>query len=282
MRVFKTRHKLTEWPERQAVVAGRWLESADRRGREMNADDVVKAVPEIAKGMAALGAAIPFNSIVKRMLGPAADELAEMWRDRVRLYRYERQLKCVEKAEKMAQEAGFTPQAVPPKILFPLLEGASFEENDDLHTMWAALLANAASRENVTNVGPRFVAILKQMAPDEAALLKSLVDSRTATGMKLIMIPRFAIRKRYRDFGFDEDKWEICLDNLLAERLLREHVDVSEEDVPEVITPELKAQIAELGGVISPVEHREWWYSVSPKGLAFVRACRPPQPQKKG
>jgi hypothetical protein len=92
------------------------------------------------------------------MLGPAADELAEMWRDQVRLYRYERQLKCVEKAEKMAEEAGFTPQAVPPKILFPLLEGASFEENEDLHTMWAALLANAASSENAQKVKPGFVA----------------------------------------------------------------------------------------------------------------------------
>lgn len=31
----------------------------------------------------------------------------------------------------------FTPQAVPPKIPFSLLEGASFEEDEDLHTMWA-------------------------------------------------------------------------------------------------------------------------------------------------
>jgi len=44
----------------------------------------------------------------------------------------------------MARDAGFQPQVVPPKVLFPLLEGASFEDNEDLHTMWAALLANAA------------------------------------------------------------------------------------------------------------------------------------------
>ena len=35
------------------------------------------------------------------------------------LYRYERQLKFVEKAERMAQEAGFTPQAVSPRFCFP-------------------------------------------------------------------------------------------------------------------------------------------------------------------
>ena len=113
----------------------------------MDANELIKAAPAIAKVAGPL-AAIPFTTLVKPMLGPAADELAEMWQDQVRLYRYERQLKCVEKAERMAQEARFTPQAVPPKILFPLLEGASFEEDEDLHTMWAALLANAASPEN--------------------------------------------------------------------------------------------------------------------------------------
>src|SRR6266851_1679395 len=94
----------------------------------MDANEIIKAAPAIAKVAGPLAAAIPFTGIVKRMLGPAADELAEMLRDSVRLYRYERQIKCLEKAERMAQEAGFTPQAVPPKILFPLLEGASFED----------------------------------------------------------------------------------------------------------------------------------------------------------
>src|SRR5580704_16581062 len=123
----------------------------------MDPADIVKAAPEIAKGVAAVGAAIPFTAIVKRMLGPAADELAEMWRDKVRLYRYERQLKCVEKAERMAQEAGFEPQAVPPKILFPLLKGASFEDNEDLHTMWAAMLANASSGDHLHLQGTTFI-----------------------------------------------------------------------------------------------------------------------------
>src|SRR5271170_3752321 len=131
-------------------------------------DEIIKHIPD-AVGIAKVAAAsIPFTAIVKRMLGPAADELAEMWRDQVRLYRYERQLKCVEKAEKMAKDAGFTPQAVPPKILFPLLEGASFEDNEDMHDMWAALLANTASPNNAGKVRPGFIAILRNMAPDEA------------------------------------------------------------------------------------------------------------------
>src|SRR3981189_3837933 len=114
----------------------------------MDANEIINVAPAIAKIAGPVAAAIPFTAIVKKMLGPAADELAEVWRDQVRMYRYERQLKCVEKAERMAQEAGFTPQAVPPKILFPLLEGASFEDDENLHDMWAALLATAASEDS--------------------------------------------------------------------------------------------------------------------------------------
>src|SRR5437016_1130922 len=142
--------------------------------RRMNPDDIIKAAPAIAKVAGPLAAAVPFTAIVKRMLGPAADELAEMWRDQVRLYRYERQLKCVEKAERMAQEAGFTPKAVPIKLLFPLLEGASLEEDEDVHTMWAALLANAASPTG--GIRPGFIATLKQMSKDEAAILNCLFE----------------------------------------------------------------------------------------------------------
>jgi hypothetical protein len=109
------------------------------------------------------------------MLGPAADELAEMWRDQIRLYRYGRQIKCVEKAEKMAEDAGFAPNAVPPKILFPLLEGASLEEDEGLHTMWASLLANASSKKGAI-VRPSFILLLKNMAPDEAELLKQVAE----------------------------------------------------------------------------------------------------------
>ena len=237
-------------------------------------DDLLHAAPAIAKGAAAIGVAIPFTSIVKRMLGPAADELAEMWRDQVRLYRYERQLKCVQKAERMAQEAGFTPQAVPPKILFPLLEGASFEENEDLHTMWAALLANAASPKDAGNVRPTFVAILKQMAPDEAALFNWIYDeAEKSIPAKDIIdpLPQSILVPAYASLGFGTvnpnppaghpsatvDAWQFgsCFDCLEAAQLIR-----TRDDVVKV-------------GYSGP------YFSLTYLGAQFMRACRQPEPK---
>ncbi len=230
----------------------------------MDPNEIIKLVPEIAKGAAALGAVIPFTGIVKRMLGPAADELAEMWRDQVRLYRYERQLKCVEKAERMAQEAGFTPQAVPPKILFPLLEGASFEQNEDLHDMWASLLANASHAENAIIVRPAFIAILRQMSPDEAALLnwmsdeayshpysfdrEALMRGYIALGFGPIGHPDNATRQLDKSASF-ADRFSGCRSGLLAAQL------IAAED---------------------PVDpHRH--YGVTSRGRLFIKVCRPPK-----
>jgi hypothetical protein len=81
----------------------------------MDPTEILKEAPQIIKAAGPIAASIPFTGTLKRMLGPAADEVAEMWRDKVRLYRYSQQIKCVEKAEKMAEEAGFIPKSVPPR-----------------------------------------------------------------------------------------------------------------------------------------------------------------------
>jgi len=232
----------------------------------MNPDDLIHAAPVMAKGAAALGAAIPFTAIVKRMLGPAADEVAEMWRDQVRVYRYERQLKLLEKAEQMATEAGFAPQPVPPKILFPLLEGASFEDNEDLHTMWAALLANAASAENGGQVRPGFIAILKQMAPDEAELLNAVAD--VTGGYNAILPPFKAPSKALLDRA-------ITAHYALQMIRIREiFVKDGEDETATEIRWQTCVQILESAGLIWVGNEN---LTLSALGGAFLEACRPPK-----
>jgi hypothetical protein len=232
----------------------------------MDPAEIIKAAPEIATGLTAVGAAIPFTAVVKRILGPAADEVAEMWRDQIRLYRYGRQLKCIEKAEKMAQEAGFTAQAVPPKILFPLLEGASMEEDETLHDMWAALLANASSPANADKVRPGFIAMLKHMSPDEAGLLNWIYDTADDPApLNQISLIEAYVRLGFgpKD-GFDPheqlershtflQQFATSRDSLEAARLLRR--SVREDDQTQ--------------------------YSISLTGRAFVCVCRPPSSKSK-
>lgn len=137
----------------------------------MDPSEIVNTGLTAIKLGAAAGVSIPFTALARRMLGPAADEVAEMMRDSIRVYRYQRQLRLLQKAEAMASKAGFTPQTVSLKLLFPLLEGASLEENEDLHTMWAALMANASHPSSISLVLPSFTEVLRVLTADEARLL---------------------------------------------------------------------------------------------------------------
>lgn len=137
----------------------------------MDPGEIVNTGLTAVKLGAAAGASIPFTALARRMLGPAADEVADMLRDSIRVYRYQRQLKLLQKAEKMTKVAGYTPETVSLKLLFPLLEGASLEENEDLHTMWAALLAHASHPGSVSLVLPSFAEVLRVLTVDEARLL---------------------------------------------------------------------------------------------------------------
>lgn len=204
----------------------------------------------------------PVTGAISRIFGPAADEVAEMWKDQVRLYRFGNQLKCVKKAERMCQDAGYTPQAVPAKILFPLLEGASFEDDENLEDMWAALLANAALPENAGKVRPGFIAVLKQMAPDEAALLNWIFSQRTGVAARPFNDPisyvdlvaaytSLGIQAKEDHLGFDA-----CIQSLQAEQLVEPRLDV--------------------GTPLGPLRPS---YSLTFRGLSFMYACLSPAPK---
>ena len=137
-------------------------------------------------------------------------------------------MQCVKKAEQMAQKAGFTPQTVPPKILFPLLEGVSLEDNDHLHTMWAALLANAASPTDSSTVRPGFIALLKEMCGDEATILKFVFDSVHKSVSKNWQKHSVSLEeikemyeKEFRPASGDDITFYTALDSLEAAELIR-------------------------------------------------------------
>ena len=217
----------------------------------MNTDDALKVVADvvhIAKDVGPLVAAVPLSKIAIQILGPAADEFAERLRDRVRLYRYGRQLECVRKAEKMVHDAGFAPRAVPIKTLFPLLEGASLEENDDLHTMWAALLANAAGPRRDEIVRPDFVRILREMTPQDALVMNDAF-ARHWKGLQQVHFTNVD------EIGMSLDALESW--NLLARLNGRPRNHGSANDGRQL--------------------HKKGTYVIPARGFAFIAACRPPQ-----
>jgi hypothetical protein len=129
----------------------------------MDLNELLKAAPQLQSIATTIVAGVPLAEIVKRVVLPSADVLGKRMADRVE--------RCFVKTAKMIEDAAVTPKPVEDKLVIEILRGASLEDDENLHDMWAALLANVASPENAGRVRPVFISILRQMAPDEAALL---------------------------------------------------------------------------------------------------------------
>jgi hypothetical protein len=129
-------------------------------------------MPDPISAALAKGGLEPVKGLLQRVAGPLGDEVGESLALMARPYRIKLSLKMFHKTQRMLGEAGIAPQAVPPRLFLPMLEAASIENDEDLHTKWSALLANAAASPG--KVHPSYIEILKQLTPDDARFLDKL------------------------------------------------------------------------------------------------------------
>lgn len=115
------------------------------------------------------------KDFVAKVLTPTADAAGTViahpivdWQKR----RVERALTRIEEAARIVHGSGGEPQPVPPRLLMPILEKASLEEDSELSERWAALLANSAMDPG--GVLPAFVSILGELSPLEARFLRRI------------------------------------------------------------------------------------------------------------
>jgi hypothetical protein len=107
-----------------------------------------------------------------KLAGPMAEELGLMLGDKVRAYRVKNWIKIFQRMQRMLKEAGLPVNAVPPRLLLPLIESCSVEDNETLQELWAGLLATASQQTD--SVSPSFVETLKQLTPEEARYLDDI------------------------------------------------------------------------------------------------------------
>src|SRR5258708_32946363 len=82
------------------------------------------------------------RGFIGTILGEPAKALGGLLGDKVNKRRHGNLIKIVVQAKRKLAEAGVSPKEVPLKIIHPLLEAASLEEDETMQAMWANLLAN--------------------------------------------------------------------------------------------------------------------------------------------
>jgi hypothetical protein len=211
----------------------------------------------------------PFADMLEKIAGPAAEEFGLTLKDHVRVFRLKRQIRLFKRVEEMLAEAKMEPGRVPFKLLLPMVENASIEENNELQDRWAAMLANAAVNRDVH---PSFPEILKQLSEKEVAYLdacyeylegkRQVDEDRNSHGAESIR-------------GYGELDNQFLLD-------LGWCLDFTEND-PQVVLRKLEEtlrysglqnNVIRLGLMRAP--SRDLNHGLTDFGNAFVKVCRPP------
>jgi len=126
------------------------------------------------------------KELMSKLLGPAINEMGELWADKVKVWRFKNQLKNFEKVKLIVEQQHVKVKEASLKVLLPYMEGVSLEDNETLQDMWANLLVNYidADKNLTTNVYP---GILAQLSSEEVKILNELKD----------FIPPSSITPRY-------------------------------------------------------------------------------------
>lgn len=113
------------------------------------------------------------KDVFQRLTGATVDEIGQLMADKVRLWRFNNQVKNLSKVREIVEREGISPKQISLKVLFPYLEGVSLENDEELQEMWANLLVNYIdSAKNLRiNVLP---SILTQLSSEEIKILKFL------------------------------------------------------------------------------------------------------------
>ena len=84
------------------------------------------------------------KGFLEKLAGGTIEEAGLMFADKIRLRRLKNQITILSKAQKIATDANIDVKQINYKILVPLLEYASLEEEESLQDKWACLISNYA------------------------------------------------------------------------------------------------------------------------------------------
>ena len=197
--------------------------------------------------------------LLHRLAGPMFDEFGAILADKVRVYRAKNLVSTMRKTERILREAGLPANAVPTRLLLPIMEASSVENTETLQEMWAGLLATASQQTD--SVSPSFIETLKQLTPDEALhlevvcqeTLKSQEKEHLTDGTELVLWA-FGARIFVGPKGFD---------------------------VPQGVYPdtyEVKSHFEAWEAKVS--SEVDGWYEFTEYAIRFLDACHGPRPAK--
>ena len=228
-----------------------------------------------------------FRKLAAQFLGPAAGEAGELFRDQLRYWRLQNQIRLFKNAKKLLDEHGIKPGQVDNRTLLPLVEGAGAEDDEGLSSKWAGLLASAAAGDEIP---PSYPKILAQLGPAEARILDYFYDYVDKYHHNDSPVPPFyrpELEKLKEQLSVSERNYKFHFETLARLGLVESGVvgdplkPIREAlgflgDEPSVSLERIRQEIKWL-----PSKRDDDWSAVeyTALGIDFVRTCRGPRGQ---
>ena len=116
------------------------------------------------------------TGLIRKVFSKSFDEYGELLADNVKLKRFKNQITIFKKAEEYLRNEGINPEKINLKVLAPLIEYSSYEEDVNLQDKWAHLIKNISIKPFNTTIQLTCIQIINKMSSDEALLLDYLYE----------------------------------------------------------------------------------------------------------
>jgi hypothetical protein len=128
---------------------------------------------EIAKATGkGIDAAREFGKFLSRFVSGPLEQVSGIWEDKLLYRRLENQVRLRQRFDQVLRERGLSEptRPIPLKIIFPLLQAASIEDDEPLQELWVNLLANSADADSGVEMRRVFIDILSTFTTLDALL----------------------------------------------------------------------------------------------------------------
>ena len=170
-------------------------------------NESAKAVQEVAKTTGQTIKAIEkIGSFFSLIMRESLDTTCDMLADTLKFKRWERQIRLIEKSDKIIKQKSLSDRLRPisPKLALPIFHNASLETDESLHDIWANLIVTALDPE-CQKPRSAYVDIIRQLEPIDVKVLNELYDNylRRLQGEKE-RSKTFALKYPNRSIKYDE------------------------------------------------------------------------------
>lgn len=178
----------------------------------------------MAGSIAATGQAERLAEFVERISGGLVSNGLGLIADRLAYFRLVQALRLQDKVNAELERRGVKePCCISPKLLVPLLQGATVEEDEGIHDRYSMLLANARDPDYKGKITRSFVSILDDLEPIDVLILDVCHDSAG----KLYKHFLINLNRVVEYLKLPKDNVEISVRNLMRLGLLKPGVVVS-------------------------------------------------------